>query len=35
MAFGLAGLFIGAMILAVGYVLFREWLGKPTAEEGA
>jgi len=29
MAYGLVGLFIGAVILAVGYVLFREWLGKP------
>jgi len=26
MAYGLAGLFIGAVLLAVGYVLFREWL---------
>jgi len=32
MAFGLIGLFIGAVILAVGYVLFYEWLGAPTAE---
>jgi predicted PurR-regulated permease PerM len=32
MAFGLVGLFIGAVILAVGYVLFYEWLGKPVAE---
>lgn len=31
MAFGLVGLFIGAVILAVGYVLFYEWLGKPVA----
>jgi predicted PurR-regulated permease PerM len=29
MAYGLVGLFIGAVVLAVGYVLFREWLGKP------
>jgi predicted PurR-regulated permease PerM len=29
MAFGLVGLFIGAVILAVGYVLFYEWLGQP------
>jgi predicted PurR-regulated permease PerM len=28
MAFGLIGLFIGAVILAVGYVLFYEWLGE-------
>jgi predicted PurR-regulated permease PerM len=28
MAYGLAGLFIGAVLLAVGYVLFIEWLGK-------
>ena len=28
MAYGLIGLFIGAVILAVGYVLFQEWLGK-------
>ena len=32
MTFGLVGLFIGAVILAVGYVLFYEWLGKPVAE---
>jgi predicted PurR-regulated permease PerM len=32
MAFGLIGLFIGAVILAVGYVLFYEWLGEPVAE---
>ena len=31
MAYGLVGLFIGAVILAVGYVLFYEWLGKPAA----
>jgi predicted PurR-regulated permease PerM len=29
MAFGLVGLFIGAVVLAVGYVLFGEWVGKP------
>jgi predicted PurR-regulated permease PerM len=29
MAYGLAGLFIGAVLLAVGYVLFIEWLNKP------
>jgi len=28
MAFGLVGLFIGAVVLAVGYVLFSEWVGK-------
>jgi predicted PurR-regulated permease PerM len=28
MAYGLIGLFIGAVILAVGYVLFQEWMGK-------
>ena len=27
MAFGLVGLFIGAVVLAVGYVLFIEWVG--------
>src|SRR5215213_161569 len=32
-AYGLVGLFIGAVILAVGYVLFREWLGRPVAEK--
>jgi predicted PurR-regulated permease PerM len=31
MAYGLVGLFIGAVILAVGYVLFYEWLGRPTS----
>jgi predicted PurR-regulated permease PerM len=29
MAYGLVGLFIGAVLLAVGYVLFREWLESP------
>jgi predicted PurR-regulated permease PerM len=28
----LVGLFIGAVLLAVGYVLFREWLGAPAVE---
>ena len=28
-AYGLVGLFIGAVLLAVGYVLFREWLDEP------
>lgn len=27
---GLVGLFVGAVILSVGYVLFIEWLGRPT-----
>jgi predicted PurR-regulated permease PerM len=33
-AYGLVGLFVGAVLLAVGYVLFREWLDSPlpTAE---
>jgi predicted PurR-regulated permease PerM len=31
-AYGLVGLFIGAVLLAVGYVLFREWLGAPAVE---
>lgn len=35
MAYGLVGLFIGAVILAVGYVLFREWLGRPVPEKQA
>jgi predicted PurR-regulated permease PerM len=30
MAFGLVGLFIGAVVLAVGYVLFSEWVGSPS-----
>ncbi|HKN42221.1 MAG TPA: AI-2E family transporter [Sphingomicrobium sp.] len=30
-AYGLVGLFIGAVLLAVGYVLFREWLDAPGA----
>lgn len=30
MAYGLVGLFIGAVLLAVGYVLFMEWLNPPT-----
>jgi predicted PurR-regulated permease PerM len=29
MAFGLVGLFIGAVVLAVGYMLFSEWVGAP------
>jgi len=29
MAYGLVGLFIGAVLLAVGYVLFIEWLDSP------
>jgi predicted PurR-regulated permease PerM len=29
MAYGLVGLFIGAVVLGVGYVLLREWLDKP------
>jgi len=29
MTFGLVGLFIGAVVLAVGYVLFGEWVGAP------
>jgi predicted PurR-regulated permease PerM len=28
MAFGLVGLFIGAVVLAVGYVLFMDWVGR-------
>lgn len=28
-AYGLVGLFIGSVLLAVGYVLFREWLDAP------
>ena len=35
-AYGLVGLFVGAVLLAVGYVLFREWLDAPaptTADE--
>lgn len=35
MAYGLVGLFIGAVILAVGYVLFYEWLGKPLGDKAA
>jgi predicted PurR-regulated permease PerM len=34
MAYGLVGLFIGAVLLAVGYVLFREWLDSPVPEAG-
>jgi predicted PurR-regulated permease PerM len=32
MAFGLVGLFIGAVVLAVGYVLFSDWVGAPATE---
>ena len=36
MAYGLVGLFIGAVLLAVGYVLFVEWLsGAPKATAAA
>ena len=31
-AYGIVGLFIGAVLLAVGYVLFREWLDAPVAD---
>jgi predicted PurR-regulated permease PerM len=31
-AYGLVGLFFGAVLLAVGYVLFREWLDEPAKE---
>jgi len=31
MAYGLVGLFIGAVLLAVGYVLMREWLDVPAS----
>jgi predicted PurR-regulated permease PerM len=31
-AYGLVGLFIGAVLLAVGYVLLREWLDAPAVE---
>lgn len=34
MAFGLVGLFIGAVVLAVGYVLFGEWVGKAAPDTG-
>ena len=34
MAYGLVGLFIGAVLLAVGYVLMREWLGAPVDASG-
>ena len=33
-AYGLVGLFIGAVLLAVGYVLFREWLEEPAPSVG-
>ena len=33
MAFGLVGLFIGAVVLAVGYVLFSDWVGAPATDE--
>jgi predicted PurR-regulated permease PerM len=31
-AYGLVGLFVGAVLLAVGYVLFREWADSPTQD---
>ena len=34
-AYGIVGLFIGAVLLAVGYVLFREWLDMPVPETGS
>ena len=34
MAYGLVGLFIGAVLLAVGYVLMREWLAPTAAATG-
>ena len=33
MAYGLVGLFIGAVLLAVGYVLLKEWLDSPATED--
>jgi predicted PurR-regulated permease PerM len=33
MAFGLVGLFIGAVVLAVGYMLFVEWVGVAPRDE--
>ena len=33
MAFGLVGLFIGAVVLAVGYVLFSEWVASPSTDD--
>ena len=33
MAFGLVGLFIGAVVLAVGYVLFSEWVGASATDD--
>ena len=30
---GIIGLFVGAVVLAVGYRLFMAWVGQPTAEE--
>jgi predicted PurR-regulated permease PerM len=33
MAFGLVGLFIGAVVLAVGYMLFSEWVGTTATGE--
>jgi predicted PurR-regulated permease PerM len=35
MAYGLVGLFIGAVLLAVGYVLFREWSDAPVPGSSA
>jgi predicted PurR-regulated permease PerM len=35
MAYGLVGLFIGAVLLAVGYVLFIEWLNPPDKTKAA
>jgi predicted PurR-regulated permease PerM len=32
---GLLGLFVGPVLLAVGYVLLNEWLSQPTVEGGA
>jgi predicted PurR-regulated permease PerM len=34
MAYGLVGLFVGAVLLAVGYVLFREWADGPLPGTG-
>ena len=34
-AYGLVGLFIGAVLLAVGWVLMREWLDQPTPADAA
>jgi predicted PurR-regulated permease PerM len=34
-AFGILGLFVGSVVLAVGYTLLREWISEPPLDQPA